>query len=135
MRCRIGQAARGAQITTGGDKRLGEPGVEGVTTEAERRLRQTLRPHGLIAEKPFHFTMLQGVGEKRLQPKAGDGAGVETGDEFAADPVPWIASGLVQHDGHVLPPQGEAERETGETAADNFDRTQGTHVRRIATMR
>src|SRR5881398_548643 len=42
-------------------------------------------------------------------------------DEFAADPMPGICARFANVDRHCLVPQGQAERESSQTSADNGD--------------
>lgn len=46
-----------------------------------------------------------------------------------------IMTGFKERDRDAFTPQREAQREAGESAADNFDGPHGNHVRRIAIMR
>ena len=54
------------------------------------------------------------------QLQAGGRLLVETGDEFAADPVARIGSGFDQADRNSPGPQTKPEGKSGEAAADDF---------------
>ena len=94
---------------------------------------------------PSDLGVVAGIGEKGSESEFFDGGGVESGDEFAADPVAGVVAGLVQRDGHGGVAEGETEGKPGEAAADDNDRVgvllhgagggSGGHGRRMATIR
>jgi hypothetical protein len=61
------------------------------------------------------------IGEKGHEAEAGHGLFIEAGDEFTAHAVPGIIARFKNCHGHIRAPQGRAECEAGEAAADDFD--------------
>ena len=75
------------------------------------------------------------AGRTRAAQRAGEVQGllgllVQRGDEFAANAVARIVTGLADGHGQAPVPQGDAERQTGESAADDFDRPRRFHPER-----
>ena len=128
---------RGCVGAVSGDEFAAEPGelggqggVEPVTAEAEGgigKLQPERGPAGLVPDNA--------TGRACAAQRAGEVQGllgilVQRGDEFAADPVTRIVAGLADGHGQAPVPQGDAERQTGESAADDFDRPRRFHPER-----
>lgn len=74
-----------------------------------------------------------GADEKRIELESIAGVRGESGDELAADAVAWVVAGFEECNVDADAAEREAERETGEAAADDFDGAEGSHERRTAT--
>lgn len=116
---------RGASVrlksTAGGDEGVGETMIERVTAEAEGGRREFLDTRKAGTREPGDVVVERGVGEERIELEAVAGVRGESGDEFAADAVARVMAGFENRDVDAGATEGEAEAETGEAAADDFD--------------
>ena len=108
-----------------------------MSAQPERGRGELLEARRLTVDEPCDLAMRQSVVEQRSELQARDCRGGEAGDEFAAHAMPRVAAGLVDRDRHALALECEPQRESRESAADDFDGLRGIHGRgrRTATIR
>ncbi len=128
-----GETCASAKLAAGGDKRVGESVIEGVAAQPEGGRREFLDTRKRGASEPGDIVVERGIGEKRIELEAVARLRRETGDEFAADAVARVVAGFENGDVDSGATEREAEAETREPAADDFDGTEGSHERRMAT--
>jgi hypothetical protein len=117
----IGHPSAGSQFAAETDELLGQPRIEAAAAEAERGRGERLASHGLASPAPSHPAMARRIGEERGEPEARDRPVPEAGQKFAAYAVPRIIARLKNRYGNIRAPQGRAECEAGEAAANDFN--------------
>jgi hypothetical protein len=109
-----------AQVATGSGESLGHFGIEMETTQTQGGVGKMVT-HIRPARLAPGYTARGARGFQQLmQMQTGGRLLVETGDEFAADPVAWIGSGFDQADRNAPGPQTKPEGKPGEATADYF---------------
>jgi hypothetical protein len=121
LRRYVGGAGLGSQIAAGRDKGVGEPGVEGVTAEAEGGRGELLDADESRAVIPCDLAMGTGVGEHQRKLKTVDRGRRKAGDKVAADAMARVTAGVEKRDGHFRPAESEAEGQSGEATPDNLN--------------